>query len=69
MGKSEGGKVAMAKKAYLKSTKTGEEYEIVKQNKEQKKIWLKDKDGVIFDETFDPERLKKMGYEPVVKEV
>jgi hypothetical protein len=58
----------MAKKAYLKSTKTGEEYEIIKQDTKQNKIWLKDKNGVVFDETFDKERLKKMGYEPIVKD-
>lgn len=58
----------MAKKAYLKSTKTGEEYEIVKQDKEKNKIWLKDKNGVVFDENFDKERLKKLGYVPVVKD-
>lgn len=58
----------MAQKVYLRSTKTGEEYLIVKQDKEKNLIWLKDKQGVVFEETFDKERLKKMGYEPVVKE-
>lgn len=58
----------MAEKVYLKSTRTGDEYEIVKQDKEKNRVWLKDKNGVVFDEEFDKERLKKLGYVPVVKD-